>query len=180
MAIIGHRAKAVIVLAEGKFARLLGLIESFLSIMCGLAIVMAGLILCYAVLGRYIVGLSNDWQDELAVFLLVGATFLSAANVQARRGHIAISVFAGILPPGLERLRLVLVDLICLLFCAFFTNESWKLFREGYEDGRVSDSAWAPPLWIPYSLMAAGMALLTLRLLAQVTDGVRRLLRGPI
>lgn len=178
MAIIEHSAKAETSPAETKFAHLLSLIERLLSILSGLAIVAAGLVLCYSVLGRYILGLSSDWQDELAVFLLVGATFLSAANVQAIRGHIAISVLAGVLPPAIERLRLILVDLVCLLFCAFFTNESWKFFEEAYDDGRVSDSAWAPPLWIPYSLMAAGMALLTLRLLAQVTDGVSRLLRG--
>jgi TRAP-type C4-dicarboxylate transport system permease small subunit len=170
--------RAAPALREGKLAQSLGLIERMLSVASGLGIVAAGLILCYSILGRYIVGLSNDWQDEMAVFLLAGATFLSAGQVQAMRGHIAISVLAGLLPPALERLRLVLVDLVCLLFCAFFTSESWKFFLEAYEDGRVSDSAWAPPLWIPYSLMAAGMALLTLRLLAQVTDGIGRLLRG--
>jgi TRAP-type C4-dicarboxylate transport system permease small subunit len=170
--------RAVPVLREGKLARLLSLIERMLAFVSAIAIVAAGLILCYSVAGRYVFGLSNDWQDELAVFLLVGATFLSAGQVQTRRGHIAISVLAGVLPPVLERLRLVLVDLVCLLFCAFFTNESWKFFLEAYEDGRVSDSAWAPPLWIPYSLMAAGMALLTLRLLVQLTDGISRLLRG--
>jgi hypothetical protein len=34
------------------------------------------------------------------------------------------------------------------------------------DDG--TDSAWAPPLWIPYSLMTAGMSLLTLRLVMQL------------
>jgi TRAP-type C4-dicarboxylate transport system permease small subunit len=178
MVTIEQVGKAVPVLREGKLARLLRHVERMLSYVSALAIVAAGLILCYSVAGRYVLGLSNDWQDELAVFLLVGATFLSAGQVQATRGHIAISVLAGVLSPALERLRLILVDLICLLFCAFFTSESWKFFLEAYEDGRVSDSAWAPPLWIPYSLMAAGMALLTVRLLAQLIDGISRLLRG--
>ncbi len=54
------------------------------------------------------------------------------------------------------------------LFCTFFTWQSWLLLLEAIDDGRVTDSAWAPPLWIPYSLMTAGMSLLTLRLVMQL------------
>jgi TRAP-type C4-dicarboxylate transport system permease small subunit len=179
MAAVEQMAKAAPASQEGKLARLLDLVEKALALVSALAIVGAGLVLCHSVFGRYVFGMSTDWQDEMAVFLLVGATFLSAGQVQAMRGHIAISVLAGALPPGLERLRLIFVDLVCLLFCAFFTNESWKFFREAFDDGRVSDSVWSPPLWIPYSLMAAGMALLTLRLFAQAADGVGHLFRGP-
>jgi C4-dicarboxylate transporter DctM subunit len=42
------------------------------------------------------------------------------------------------------------------------------LLLEAIDDGRVTDSAWAPPLWIPYSVMTAGMSLLTLRLVLQL------------
>ncbi len=179
MTAVEQVAKAEPALRERKLARLLELLERALAYMSALAIVAAGLVLCHSVFGRYVFGMSTDWQDEMAVFLLVGATFLSAPQVQAMRGHIAISVLANALPPAAERLRLVFVDLVCLLFCAFFTNESWKFFREAFDDGRVSDSVWAPPLWIPYSLMAGGMALLTLRLLVQVADGLSRLFRRP-
>src|ERR1700759_429705 len=37
----------------------------------------AGLVLTYSVAVRYFVHASTDWQGEMAVFLLVGATFLS-------------------------------------------------------------------------------------------------------
>ena len=57
---------------------------------------------------------------------------------------------------------------ICLLFCGFFAWQSWLLLLEAIDDGRVTDSAWAPPLWIPYSLMTAGMSLLALRLVMQL------------
>jgi TRAP-type C4-dicarboxylate transport system permease small subunit len=177
MASIGQTGP-VPTLQAGKLARLLDIIDRALSVVGALAIVVAGLVLCHSIVSRYGFGLSTDWQDEMAVFLLVGATFLSAGHVQALRGHIAISVISGVLPPAVDRVRLIFVDLVCLSFCAFFTNESWKFFREAYEDGRVSDSVWAPPLWVPYSLMTTGMALLTLRLFAQAAGGIIRVLRG--
>jgi TRAP-type C4-dicarboxylate transport system permease small subunit len=135
-----------------------------------LATIGAGLVLTYSIAVRYLVHASTDWQDEMAVFLLVGATFLSAPYVQSVRGHIGIEAVGGFLPKGMERARALASDVICLMFCAFFTWQSWLLLLEAIDDGRVTDSSWAPPLWIPYSLMTAGMTLLSLRFMVQIAD----------
>ncbi|OZA84452.1 MAG: TRAP transporter small permease protein, partial [Burkholderiales bacterium 34-67-9] len=39
---------------------------------------------------------------------------------------------------------------------------------EAWAEGQTTSSSWAPPLWIPYSLMAAGMSLLALQIALQV------------
>ena len=137
---------------------------------CALATIGAGLVLTYSVLVRYFLHISTDWQDEMAVFLLVGATFLSAPYVQAVRGHIAIEAIGEFLPRRIERIRSSISDMICFAFCAFFSWQCWLLLLESIEDGRVTDSAWAPPLWIPYSLMTGGMTLLCLRFALQIVE----------
>lgn len=139
---------------------------------CALATIGAGLVLTYSVLVRYLLHLSTDWQDEMAVFLLVGATFLSAPYVQAVRGHITIEAVGEFLPRSIERVRALASDIVCLAFCGFFTWQCWLLLLEAIDDGSVTDSAWAPPLWIPYSLMTAGMTLLCLRFALQIIDTV--------
>jgi TRAP-type C4-dicarboxylate transport system permease small subunit len=148
--------------------RALDALDGVLVSVCALATIAAGLVLTYSIAVRYVLHSSTDWQDEMAVFLLVGATFLSAPYVQSMRGHIAIEAIEGFLSEPVKRVREIVSDVICLLFCAFFAWQSWLLLFEAIEDGRVTDSAWAPPLWIPYSMMTAGMSLLTLRLLLQV------------
>ncbi len=148
--------------------RVFDAIDRVLVSACALATVAAGLVLTYSIAVRYVLHSSTDWQDEMAVFLLVGATFLSAPYVQSMRGHIAIEAIEGFLPERIERARETVSDIICLLFCGFFTWQSALLLLEAIDDGRVTDSAWAPPLWIPYSIMTAGMSLLTLRLVLQV------------
>jgi len=132
-----------------------------------LALLAACGILTSSVATRYFFKLPTDWQDEASVFLLVGAIFLSGAYVQARRGHIGIGVLTGLLSPRWERARLRLSDFLSLLFCSFFAWKSWTLWLEAVTEGQTTDSTWAPPLWIPYALMAIGMTLLALQLALQ-------------
>ena len=139
---------------------------------CALATIGAGLVLTYSILVRYFLHISTDWQDEMAVFLLVGATFLSAPYVQSVRGHIAIEALEEFLPRKARRFRALVSDTVCLAFCGFFDWQCWLLLLEAIEDGRVTDSSWAPPLWIPYSLMTAGMTLLCLRFALQIVDAL--------
>ena len=61
----------------------LDVINGLLAILSALAIFAAGLVLTWEVIGRYALGIASDWQDELSTFLLVGATFASAAWTQA-------------------------------------------------------------------------------------------------
>lgn len=128
----------------------------------------AGLVLTWEVIGRYFFKIPSLWQDELSVFLLVGATFLSASWIQARRGHVGIDALAQILPPALDRARRLFADVAALAFCSFFCWKCWSLLAEAWEEGQTSDSPWGPPLWIPYGLMALGMSMLVAQLLLQV------------
>jgi len=149
-------------------ARALSLLNNIIVVFAALALIAACGILSYSVIGRALFQAANYWQDEAAVFLLVGATFMTAAYVQAQRGHVSIEAFVGLLSPLANRIRLWLVDVASFLFCAFFTWKSWTLTQEAYVDGQVSNSMWSPPLAIPYGLMACGMTLLCLQLLLQI------------
>jgi TRAP-type C4-dicarboxylate transport system permease small subunit len=62
-----------------------------------LALLAASLVLTSSVVTRYLFKSSTDWQDETAVFLLVGATFLCGAFVQSIRGHVGIEAVSTLL-----------------------------------------------------------------------------------
>lgn len=152
----------------GGLARLIDWLNRAILGVSMLALLAAAAILTASVFLRYFLKIPTDWQDEASVFLLVGATFLCGAYVQSQRGHIGIEALAAILPDGVNRARLIFCDFASTLFCTFFSWKSWTLFHEALVDGQTTSSSWAPPLWIPYGMMSAGMTLLSLQLLLQL------------
>ena len=57
------------------------------------------------VIERYFLHIPTDWQDETAIFLLVGVTFLTGAAIQARRGHVGIEAVSSLLSPKADLIR---------------------------------------------------------------------------
>ncbi|MFO1115559.1 MAG: TRAP transporter small permease [Beijerinckiaceae bacterium] len=155
-----------------RLARALNAVNWALMFAASIAIVAASVVLSESVVVRYVFHAPTYWQDEAATFLLVGATFLTAAFVQERRGHVGIEALAEILPAGVNRVRRLFVDVASLAFVAFFSWKSWTLLHEAWVDGQVTSSTWGPPLWIPYSLMASGMTLLALQIALQLARGL--------
>jgi len=151
----------------GTVERVVDRLNQLIVMLSSVALVAAACVLTYSVASRYFLHLSTDWQDELSVFLIVGAVFMSSAAIQAQRGHVGIEAIVGLLPPRANAVRQWLVDVASFVFCSYFAWKSWTLLDEAWVEDYHSESTWGPPLWIPYSLMAVGMTLLALQLLLQ-------------
>jgi TRAP-type C4-dicarboxylate transport system permease small subunit len=154
--------------AAGAVGRVVDRLNQLIVMVSSVALVAAACVLTYSVASRYFLHLSTDWQDELSVFLIVGAVFMSSAAIQAQRGHVAIEAIVSLLPPRANAVRQWLVDVASFAFCSYFAWKSWTLLDEAWVEDYHSESTWGPPLWIPYSVMAVGMTLLAVQLLLQV------------
>lgn len=147
-------------------------------------VVITSLVVCYGVFMRYFMNTPIDWGLELSIFLLIIATFMSAAYTQLQRGHVNIEVLEHLLSPGANRWRYLIGDALSLVFCAFLAFNAWEFFLEAFEDGRITESTWGPKLWVPYLFMAIGSTALSLQLLVQIVDALvgwrgRSHLTGP-
>src|SRR5258708_39966998 len=96
----------------------LALCNNVIVFAAALALIAACIILSYSVLGRALFHSANYWQDEAAVFLLVGVTFMTSAYVQQQRGHIGIEAFVGLLSPTVNRVPLWLGGVASFVFFA--------------------------------------------------------------
>ena len=152
----------------GTLERAMAAVNRVVTFFGMIALLVASFVLTYSVFSRYLFKAATDWQDEVAVFCIVGAVFLAGAWVQAQRGHVGIEAVSSILPMKVNRWRAVVVDFLTLGFCAFFAWKSWTLFHEAWVDKMTTSSTFSPPLTIPFGLMAAGMTLLVVQLLLQI------------
>jgi hypothetical protein len=75
-------------------ARALEFLNLWIVRLGSIALLAAALVLTYSVASRYFFKAATDWQDEAAVFCLVGAVFTASAYVQSFRGHIGIELLA--------------------------------------------------------------------------------------
>ncbi len=150
--------------------RFLAVINEWIMKLAMVAILLSALVLTLGVLLRYFLKVPTDWQDETAVFLIVGSIFMCGAYVQSYRGHVGIEAVAGLFPEWINRVRRLLVDIASFSFCAFFSWKSWTLLHEAVRDGQTTSSSFAPPLWIPYGLMSTGMSFLSLQIALQIAS----------
>jgi len=153
-----------------QFAQVVKGFNVLTGYLSGITIVVTSIIVCYGVVMRYYFSSPLDWGLELSVYLLIIATFMSAGYTQLQRGHVTIEVLEHILSPRANKWRYLVGDALSLVFCAFLAWNSWEFFLEAAGDGRVTNSTWAPKLWIPYLFMAIGTTALSLQLLVQIAD----------
>src|SRR5437868_6696673 len=111
----------------GAADRAVALVNDVVVKLSSVALVVSGFALTYSVIVRYFLKISTDWQDEMTVFLIVGAVFMSSAAVQALRGHVAIEAVSSLLSPSVNHVRLIVVDIMSLAFCTVFSWKAWTL-----------------------------------------------------
>ncbi|MBS0326593.1 MAG: TRAP transporter small permease [Proteobacteria bacterium] len=156
------------------FARVVGRANAFFGLVGGLLIVVSCVAISYEVFSRYYLKAPHTWSLEFNIFLLVAATFLAAGFTQMRRGHVGTEVLESVMSARWNRLRILAGDVLSLALCAFLAVKVWQYAWQAWSEGWTTDSVWAPHLWIPYSLMGAGLTLITAEYVVQVVEAVTR------
>lgn len=125
-------------------------------------------------LGREPVGIAITSLSEMGGFLFVGAAFLALAGTLRAGGHVRVTMLTDNLPAPMARLVAVPVLLGALGLCAFALYSAFVQARDSYTFDAVSFGMAKFPLWVPQSVMVAGLLLLAISLV----DELVALLRG--
>jgi TRAP-type C4-dicarboxylate transport system permease small subunit len=119
------------------------------------------------IVGR-LAGVLVPGADDLAGYALVATSFLALAYTLKGGGHIRVALLLRRLPPKPRRLAelgaLALGTAITLYFTWFAIELAWLSWRFG----DMSQGVLPIPLWLPQSVMAAGLIILAVALLDEL------------
>lgn len=124
-------------------AKIEGIIETVIRyLICWLVTAMV-LIVFSNVIGRYFLGSSIAWAEEVSRFLLIWSVFLGAVLAYSQDEHLALDIVVQNLSPQKRRLIALIGDILVLFCLMLIFKGGWTLMRDGLD--------WpAPASDVPY------------------------------
>lgn len=139
----------------------LGAAASGISILLGVALIVAVFINVANVIGRYGFNHPIEGADEVEVYLMIGLAFLGALVAHIRRRHLRMDVLARRFPAPVARAANLFEALVAVAVCGLMTWVSFNYTNRIWRLGSHSENAHIP-MWIPHSMLAIAFALMTL------------------
>ncbi|HCY85757.1 MAG TPA: hypothetical protein DHV36_11535 [Desulfobacteraceae bacterium] len=132
-------------------------------------ILVTGIIL-FEVVMRYCFNAPTVWVGEMSIYLCMGIGFFSLAHGLKNNSHFSITLLTDRLTPK-RRIQLKMVtDLVGALYSTTFIFKGIELARFAYEIEDVSSGMMATPLWIPWSFVPVGGALLAAQFINKLVE----------
>jgi C4-dicarboxylate transporter DctQ subunit len=131
-----------------------------ISLMLGVALMVAVVINVINVIGRYGFNHPIEGADEVEVYLMVGLAFLGALVAHTRRRHLRMDVLARRFPPRVARAVNMAEALVAVGVCGLMTWVSFNYTSRIWRLGSHSENAHIQ-MWIPHSILAIAFALMT-------------------
>ena len=154
------------------FSRAVRRLNQLTGLAAGLLIVASCVVITNEVIWRYYLHRPHTWNLELNIFLLIGATFLAANYTQMKRAHVGTEVLQTVMPARWNRRRILAGDILSALLCMFAAAMVLRYDGQAWSEGWTTDSTWAPPLWIPYTLIGVGLVLISLEYIVQIVEEI--------
>lgn len=116
----------------------------------------------WQVIGRYFLGASTSFTDELSRFLFIWVSLLGAAYVLGKRGHIAITGLIEYASPGVRRgLDLLIAGLVVVFAALILGVGGWLLVERNLALGQVTPAMLLPVAYV-YAVIPLSGALTAL------------------
>ena len=149
-------------------SRIVTAVSRFFGLVAAALLAVACLVICQSVFMRYVIEASTVWQTEFVKYAIVAATLVGAPYVLTIGGHVSVDLISAHLKPKMRYLQQLLAGLIALSFCAVLAWSGWQYFHEAWRNQWVTESVWAPPLWVVLLPLPLGVGLLCLQYLVEL------------
>jgi TRAP-type C4-dicarboxylate transport system permease small subunit len=144
-------------------------VTRFLDALChgialsvGVAVLLTVAVVSYGVLAREVLKFSDVWVTEVTTYLMAYMTFVGTATLAWQGRHLKVNVLGQHVG---RKTGLALSAISCVIVSAVaFTLFSLSLnfWLDAWTSGERSWGMFSIPLWIPYSCLLVGSALLAI------------------
>ncbi|MGB9699345.1 MAG: TRAP transporter small permease [Thermodesulfobacteriota bacterium] len=138
------------------------------KIIFGLLAFLAVVIAFYGVIMRYIFKTAPDWSDEMVVYAIIWAVFLSASTLAEEKGHVAATLLVERFSLSVRRYLAIFNSFLALGFCLLVANYGYRIVSTAYLRDERSLTILRFPLWIPYLAVAMGCTLIAIRYIKRI------------
>ena len=139
---------------------------------CSVSLALVTILTFCNVIGRYLLGVSIPWSEEVCKFFVIWICFGGAAYAYRVGANIGVSYFVHKLPPKIGFYYSVFSGLVIIGFFAILFYFGAMRVLHQIDVGQVSTAARIP-LAIPYASVPIGAVLVIGRLLQQTVSNWR-------
>lgn len=155
----------------GRLARVWNFFVQFnssLTFVAGVLLLFMTLSVSYTVITRYLHLNPPVWTIQVSEYILLWITFLAAAWLLRKGGHIRIDAIVGRLSPKTQRILNIIVSILGAVVCAviawFGAQNTWDLWQRGILDVKTIDV----PKFALFSVIPLGSFLLLIQFIRNV------------
>jgi TRAP-type C4-dicarboxylate transport system permease small subunit len=138
-------------------------------VLVGIIFLVAVAINIINVVGRYLFASPIFWAEEVLVFMVVWAVFLSAAAITFNGAHLTMDLFYAKLKSPWRQVVNALIAASMLACTLFAAAQSYKVVTLYIQNGTVSTAAEIP-LYIPHAALLVGFSLMALAVIVRLKD----------
>ena len=151
-----------------KFIRLTNWLAKACGVFAAGCLFLSIVIITELVFERYLFKSAITWQTELVTMLLVASTFIGSAYVLSEKAHVSMEwIYDFLSKKNIIRLK-IFTSFLSLLFFLILFYFGFLMVEEAFTKNYTTGTVWDPPLWVPYSSMMIGAALMILQYFAEI------------
>ncbi len=140
-----------------------------------IALLILMILVFHEVVVRYILDSPTQFSVEISEYLLVFITFMCAGWVLHEDRHVRMVALVDVLPKKAQLVLDVIASIMIIIFCFVLVWKGGRTVIMAYTGGYHSSSLLNVPLWIPYSFIPLGAAVLALQSLVKIGDRLGKL-----
>ncbi len=126
----------------------------------------------FNVIGRYVFSAPIGWAEEVMLYLLIGAVFLTFVRITHQAAHVRMDILLRALPSRFRIAVETAADVITMLVCLTAVYAGAPIVMKFVEFDQRSDSSHIP-LAIPQGLLPFGFACAALVIAVGIAARIR-------